>query len=146
MMAVIYIENEVISFEEYHKFLTRTDLGSQYPAEQFEERLTKSLQNRSTSVAARDESGKLVGYIQGLTDFAYFLFVTDLGVDRDCEKLGIGSELMKRLRELAGGSDDITAVLVANEDAIPFYNKNGYDTAEMLQWAPCNVWTEFEVE
>ncbi|WP_157047646.1 GNAT family N-acetyltransferase [Cellulosilyticum ruminicola] len=41
-----------------------------------------------------DFLNKIVGVIFALTNFAYWLFVTDLGVDRDYEKQGIGTKLM----------------------------------------------------
>ena len=55
---------------EYIDFLKRTDLGSQYPAERFEARIAKLVQNVSISLTARNEEGLLVGALFGLTDFA----------------------------------------------------------------------------
>ena len=45
----------------------------------------------------------LIGVLLGLTDFAYWLFITDLGVDRAYERRGIGSRLMRTVLEIAGG-------------------------------------------
>ena len=101
-----YQENENLSFEEYYDFLKRSDLGSQYPKERFEERIRKLLTTRSVAVTARNDEGKLIGVAFGITDFVYFLFVTDLGVDRCYAKRGIGSELLVRIREMVGGEDD----------------------------------------
>ena len=39
MMKQIEIKDERISAKEYIDFLKRTDLGSQYPKERFEERI-----------------------------------------------------------------------------------------------------------
>ncbi len=61
----------------------------------------------SISLVARNEDGLAVGVLFGLTDFAYWLYVTDLGVDRDYEGQGIGSRLMKTAHEAAGGKKDI---------------------------------------
>lgn len=38
---MIEYREERLSAESYIEFLTRTDLGSQYPAERFEERINK---------------------------------------------------------------------------------------------------------
>ena len=140
-----YRENETLSFEEYYNFLTRSDLGSQYPKERFEERITKLLSTRSISITARNNDGKLIGIAFGITDFAYFLFVTDLGVDRSYIKQGIGGELLVRLQEAVGGEDDITVVTIANENATGFYEKCGYVSESCLVWKPCKLWTDFEV-
>lgn len=80
-MTITYKE-ERLSAEEYIDFLKRTDLGSQYPKERFRKRIEKLVQNASISLAARNEEGKIVGVLFGLTDFCYWLYVTDLGVDR----------------------------------------------------------------
>ena len=140
-----YRENENLPFEEYYDFLKRSDLGSQYPQERFEERIIKLLNNRSVSITARNEKGKLIGIAFGITDFVYFLFVTDLGVDRSYVKQGIGSELLVRLQEAVGGEDDITVVTISNENAMGFYKKCGYVAESCLFWKPCQLWTEFTV-
>jgi ribosomal protein S18 acetylase RimI-like enzyme len=140
-----YQENENLSFEEYYDFLKRSDLGSQYPKERFEERVRKLLTTRSVAVTARNDEGKLIGVAFGITDFVYFLFVTDLGVDRSYAKRGIGSELLVRIREIIGGEDDITVVTVAHENAMGFYEKCGYTSENFLFWKPCKLWSEFTV-
>ena len=80
------IQSERLTAAEYIEFLRRTDLGSQYPAERFEQRVAKLVANVPVSLTARDDGGKLIGVCFGITDFAYWLFITDLGVDRDYVK------------------------------------------------------------
>ncbi len=142
----IEIREERLSPEEYIDFLKRTDLGSQYPAERFEERIAKLVRNVSVSLAARTEDGTLVGVLFGLTDFAYWLYVTDLGVDRAFTHRGIGKRLMKTAHELAGGEKDIAVYLIANENAIPFYEKIGMKkSGDVMQYSKID-WTEFTVK
>ncbi|HEY9628991.1 MAG TPA: GNAT family N-acetyltransferase [Coleofasciculaceae cyanobacterium] len=140
-----YRNNENLSFEEYYDFLKRSDLGSQYPQERFEQRVRKLLTTRSIAITARNQSGLLIGIVFGVTDFSYFLFVTDLGIDRAYAKQGIGRELLVRIRELAGGEDDISVVTVAHKTAMGFYEKCGYETDDCLFWNPCKLWSEFQV-
>ena len=90
----VVIREERISADEYKDFLKRTDLGSQYPMERFDERIEKLVRNVQISLIARNEDGDVVGALFGLTDFAYWLYVTDLGVDRAYERQGIGRRLM----------------------------------------------------
>lgn len=145
-MEKIDIKEERISKEEYIDFLKRTDLGSQYPLERFEERIEKLVKNVSISLVARNENGKIVGVLFGLTDFSYWLYVTDLGVDREYLKLGIGKRLMKTAHELAGGEKDIAVYLIANENAVPFYEKIGMVKADEVMKYNHIDWTEFTVE
>ena len=92
----ITIQPERISALEYIDFLKTTDLGKQYPCERFETRIEKLVQTASISLIARDEAGAIAGVLFGLTDFDYWLFVTDLGVRRDCQRMGLGARLMRK--------------------------------------------------
>ena len=146
MNGKIEIAEERISAEEYVDFLKRTDLGSQYPKERFEIRIAKLVNTATISLVARNEAGTVVGVLFGLTDFAYWLYVTDLGVDRAYTGQGIGSRLMKTAHEIAGGEKDIAVYLVANQNAIPFYEKLGMKKAlDVMQYNEID-WTEFVVE
>ena len=140
------IAEERLSAEEYIDFLRHTDLGSQYPAERFHERIATLVKRASISLTARDEAGVLIGVCFGITDFAYWLFITDLGVRRDWMGRGVGKALVRRLHDLAGGEENIIMYTCANENATGFYEKLG-------MWKPDDVyvlnraaWTDFTVE
>lgn len=143
---MITYNEERVKAEEYIDFLKRTNLGSQYPKERFKERIEKLVKNVSISLVARNEENKIVGVLFGLTDFSYWLYVTDLGVDREYEGQGIGSSLMKKAHEIAGGEKDIAVYLIANEDAIPFYEKLGMKLSNDVMEYNKIEWTGFTVE
>ncbi|MBQ2899578.1 MAG: GNAT family N-acetyltransferase [Oscillospiraceae bacterium] len=145
-MEKIAIKEERISAEDYIDFLKRTDLGSQYPKESFFERISKLVNNAAISLTARNESGDIVGVLFGLTDFAYWLYVTDLGVDRSYTGQGIGRNLMKTAHEIAGGEKDIAVYLIANKNAIPFYEKLGMEKSTDVMQYDKTEWTKFTVE
>ncbi len=142
----IIIREEHVSAEEYIDFLKRTDLGSQYPKERFTQRIPKLVKNVPVSLTARNGDGLLIGALFALTDFCYWLFVTDLGIDRDYERQGIATKLMKRAHELAGGEKDIAVYLVANENAVPFYEKLGMKKSDDVMQYNHIEWTEWTVE
>lgn len=142
----ITFREERVSAEEYIEFLKRTDLGSQYPKERFAERIPKLVKNVSISLVARNADGLVVGVLFGLTDFCYWLYITDLGVDRAYERRGIATKLMKKAHELAGGEKDIAVYLIANEDAVPFYEKIGMKRADDVMQYNHIEWTEWTVE
>ena len=145
MSEKIEIKEERITAEEYIDFLKRTDLGSQYPKERFEERISKLVNNVSISLTARNEDGLIIGVLFGLTDYAYWLYVTDLGVARDYEGQGIGSLLMKTAHETAGGEKNIAVYLTANDKAIPFYEKLGMKKSDDVMEYNHIEWTRFTV-
>lgn len=140
------IQSERLTIAEYIDFLKRSDLGAQYPLERFETRVARVLQNASISLAARDADGRLVGVLLGLTDCAYWLFVTDLGVDRAYARQGIGTRLMRAAHEAAGGEKEIAVYLVANENAVPFYEKLGMEKADDVMAYNRIDWTSFTVQ
>ena len=142
----VEIKQERISAEEYIEFLKRTDLGSQYPKERFEERIQKLVRNASISLTARDADGKIIGVCFGITDFAYWLFITDIGVDRAYTGRGIGRVLMKQAHEAAGGKQNIAVYLCANTSALPFYEKLGMTRADDVMEYNHIEWTSFKVE
>ena len=142
----ITFREERVSAEEYIEFLKRTDLGSQYPKERFAERIPKLVKNVSISLVARNADGLVVGVLFGLTDFCYWLYITDLGVDRAYERRGIATKLMKQAHELAGGEKDIAVYLIANENAVPFYEKIGMKRADDVMQYNHIEWTEWTVE
>ena len=90
MSENIKIKEERISAKEYIDFLKRTDLGSQYPKERFEDRIAKLVTTVSISLVARNENKAVVGVLFGLSNFAYWLYMTDLGIDRAYTRQGIG--------------------------------------------------------
>ena len=145
MYKDIEIKEERVSAAEYIDFLKRTDLGSQYPKERFEERIEKLVDNVSISLVARNRDKQIVGVLFGLTDYAYWLYVTDLGVDRDYEHQGIGTALMKTAHSIAGGEKDIAVYLIANENAVPFYEKLGMKQADDVMEYNHIEWTGFTV-
>lgn len=137
---------ERLCAEEYIGFLKNSDLGSQYPQERFELRITTLLQRASISLVARNDAGDIVGVALGITDFAYWLFLTDLGVVREWVGKGIGRALVKRMHEIAGGEEDIILYTCANESAVGFYEKLGMKQARDVMVYNQAEWTEFVVE
>ncbi len=142
---ILYSDNEKLEFEEYREFLTRTDLGSQYPKKNFEDRMHRLLKNIDICITARSEDRTLVGMCFGLTDFAYFLFLTDLGVDRSYSGQGIGRTLLEMAVDKAGGKEDITISTISNVKAVEFYAKCGVQNASNLVVRYCEDWEDFTV-
>ena len=140
------IKEERLTAEEYIEFLKHTDLGTQYPKERFRERIATLVERASISLVARDRDGRIVGICFGITDFAYWLFITDLGVVREHTGKGIGTALVKRLHELAGGEDEIIMYTCFNENAFSFYKKLGMTKPDDVVVLNRISWTEFTVE
>lgn len=139
------INEERLSAKEYIEFLKSTDLGSQYPKERFQERIATLVRCASISLVARDEKRRIIGVCFGITDFAYWLFITDLGVIRECTGMGIGTALVKKLHETAGGEENIIMYTCYNENALGFYEKLGMHKPDDVVMLNKIQWTDFTV-
>lgn len=140
------INEERLTADEYIEFLKYTDLGSQYPKERFYERISTLVKKVSISLVARNKEKEIVGVCFGITDFSYWLFITDLGVVRECTGRGIGKSLVNKLLELAGGKENIIMYTCVNENAIPFYEKLGMQKPDDVMVYNHAEWTDFVVE
>lgn len=140
------INEERLTADEYIEFLKHTDLGSQYPKERFNERISKLVKNTSISLVARDENNDIIGVCFGITDFAYWLFITDLGVVREYVGKGIGKDLVNKLHELAGGKENIIMYACFNENALGFYEKIGMTKTDDVVVLNEIEWTSFTVK
>ncbi len=142
----VTLRTEYVGAEEYIDFLKRSDLGNQYPKEDFQQRVTELVRNIQISLIARNQQSQIVGICFGLTDFAYWLMITDLGTDRSYEKQGLGKILMEVAHELAGGEKKIVVFAYANDNAIPFYKKIGMEKTESMMIKDNIEYTYFVVE
>ncbi|MBN8658427.1 MAG: GNAT family N-acetyltransferase [Anaerolineae bacterium] len=142
----VTLRTEYVGAEEYIDFLKRSDLGKQYPKEDFQQRVTDLVQNIQISLIARNKQSQIVGVCFGLTDFAYWLMVTDLGTDRNYAKQGLGKIMMDVAHELAGGEKKIIVFAYANDNAIPFYQKIGMQKTESMMMKDNVEYTYFVVE
>jgi len=143
---VYEIKEERLTAAEYIDFLKRTDLGSQYPKERFEERIHTLVSKVPVSLTARNQENELIGVCFGITDFAYWLFITDLGIVRECTGQGIGRALVSKALETAGGEKNIIMYTCANEKAVPFYEKLGMTRPNDVMVYDHIEWTNFTVE
>lgn len=140
------IKEERLTAGEYIEFLKHTDLGSQYPKERFEQRISTLVSRASLSLVARNAESRIIGVCFGITDFAYWLFITDLGVVREYAGCGIGTALVKKLHQLAGGEENIIMYTCYNENALGFYQKLGMTKPNDVVVLNHVEWTDFTVE
>lgn len=125
------IEN-TLSAEEYIAVLVSSTLGERRPIND-PERISKMLKNADLILTAR-ENGKLVGVARTITDFAYCSYLSDLAVDANYQKLGIGKELIRRTK-LA--SPLAKLILLSAPGAVEYYPKIG-----MTKMDQCYVLTD----
>ena len=99
----------------------RSTLGERRPVDD-RERMGLMLRGANLVVSAWD-GPRLVGLARSLSDFCYATYLSDLAVDVEYQRRGIGRELM-RLTQQAGGK--ATTFLFAAPKAVDYYPHVGF--------------------
>ena len=71
---------------------------------------------------------RLVGLSRSLTDHAYCCYLSDLAVDKDYQKQGIGQALIARTQAVIG--DEVSLILLAAPGAMSYYPVVGFEQAD----------------
>ena len=122
-MPVFKIEYQrelTISADDFIDVLKRSTLAGRRPVDN-EQRINDMLQNANLIVTARKD-GKLIGVARSLSDFSFCTYLSDLAVDEDYQKMGIGIRL---IRETKLHSPQAKLILLAAPKAVNYYPKTG---------------------
>lgn len=95
------------------------------------ERIGRMIAHANLIVCARDGE-RLVGIARALTDFSYCCYLSDLAVDAEYQRQGIGKALIERVQEAIG--EEAMLLLLSAPKAMPYYPHVGFQAAE-------NGWT-----
>lgn len=71
---------------------------------------------------------RMIGITRALTDWSFCCYLSDLAVDKDVQKSGIGRELIARVREEIG--EGVALILLAAPSAMEYYPKVGFEKIE----------------
>ena len=67
---------------------------------------------------------KMIGVARAITDYSYCCYLSDLAVDLDYQKQGIGRELLSRVQTEIG--DECSIVLISSPIATEYYPRLGF--------------------
>jgi len=90
-------------------------------------RIQKMLDHADLTVTVWDGE-RLVGIGRALTDFSYCCYLSDLAVDLDYQRQGIGRAIVSQIREHLGG--EVMLLLLAAPEAMAYYPDIGFEKAE----------------
>lgn len=91
------------------------------------ERLQKMIEHADIIISAWD-GNKLVGIARAITDYSYCCYLSDLAIDHDYQRLGIGKELVERLRQTLGAQ--VSLVLLSAPSAVDYYPRIGFTSTD----------------
>ena len=123
-MDIVYTDKREYTAEDLQSLFLSVDwLSANYP-----ERLKKALDHCETVITAWYD-GQLVGLINAIDDSELTAYVHYLCVNPDYQGLGIGRELLIRIKEKY--KDYLYIILIAeNEPLINYYRQNGFELIE----------------
>ena len=106
-----------LSVDEFIDVLQRSTLGERRPVHD-RQTMQQMLTNASIIFTARHES-LLVGVSRALTDYSFCTYLSDLAVDQQFQRQGIGQALLQRTHTAAGLNT--TLILLAAPQAATYY-------------------------
>ena len=117
MPTVTYRLEPDLTPDDFIDVLVRSTLAERRPISELDT-IRAMLKNADVILTARLD-GLLVGVSRAITDFAYCTYLSDLAVDEQCQRQGVGRELIRRTHEAAGLHT--TLILLAAPKAQSYY-------------------------
>ena len=121
MDAVTYQLEPDLTPEEFVDVLRRSTLAERRPIDE-PATIRAMLSNADLIMTAR-AGESLVGVSRAITDFAYCTYLSDLAVDEEFQRQGIGRELIRLTHEAAGLQT--TLILLSAPKAVDYYPRIG---------------------
>jgi predicted N-acetyltransferase YhbS len=120
MKNIIYKVETSLVPSEFIDVLKKSTLGKRRPVDDLK-RINEMCKNANLIVTARLD-GKLIGIARSITDFAYRTYLSDLAVDTEYQRKGIGKRLIEETKKQA---PQATLILLSAPAAIEYYPKIG---------------------
>lgn len=121
-MSIEYRINESISVEQFRDLLVKSTLGERRPIDDTV-CLSGMLSNSNLIITAWD-CDRLVGIARSITDFHYACYLSDLAIDQEFQKCGIGKQL--QILTQAQLKERCKLILISAPAANDYYEKIGY--------------------
>jgi len=114
--------NAEISVKEYVEIIKSTPLGERRPLNDLK-CMEGMLKNSNLIVTVRYDK-KLVGMARAITDFFWVAYISDIVVDPNFQRIGLGKKLILKLRNEL--SDGCKLLLLAAPFAVDYYPHIGF--------------------
>lgn len=120
MSEIIYTIEKSLDVSEFIEVLKNSTLAERRPVDD-EQRISSMCNNANLIVTARLD-GKLIGVARSITDFVYCTYLSDLAVDLEYQKKGIGKKLIEETKKI---TPQARLILLSAPDAVDYYPKIG---------------------
>ncbi len=120
MSEIIYTVEKSLDVSEFIEVLKNSTLAERRPVDD-EQRISSMCNNANLIVTARLD-GKLVGVARSITDFVYCTYLSDLAVDLEYQKKGIGKKLIEETKKI---TPKAKLILLSAPAAVDYYPRIG---------------------
>jgi predicted N-acetyltransferase YhbS len=120
MSEIIYTVEKSLDVSEFIEMLKNSTLAERRPVDD-EQRISSMCNNANLIVTARLD-GKLIGVARSITDFVYCTYLSDLAVDVQFQKKGIGRNLIEETKKI---TPQAKLILLSAPAAVDYYPKIG---------------------
>jgi len=125
-MHIQYEVNNKITTADFIDILKRSTLAKRRPI--YNLNIMENMLNNASLIICAKNNSKIVGIVRCMTDFVYCCYVSELAVDLDYQKQGIGKCLLNKVRNNI--KDSCNIILLAAPAASNYYPKIGFTKHE----------------
>jgi predicted N-acetyltransferase YhbS len=108
--------------EQITELYQRSTLGERRPIHA-RENVDAMLENANLIITAWDGE-RVIGISRSFSDFVYITYLSDLAVDKEYQKKGIGKELIRRTQQESG--ENTLLLLLAAPASVDYYPHIGF--------------------
>ncbi|WP_019424339.1 GNAT family N-acetyltransferase [Paenibacillus sp. OSY-SE] len=123
-MNITYRNNKDVNVEDVIRVFKNS--GIVRPIDQSER--IQAMMNNADILLTAWLGDKMIGVARALTDWSYCCYLSDLAVDKEVQKSGVGQELIAKVREEIG--EEVALILLAAPSAMAYYPKVGFEKIE----------------
>jgi len=121
-LNIEYKLNPNITTQDFIEILKNSTLGERRPIDDLE--TIQGMLENSNLIVTASKDNKIIGIARAITDFHYCCYLSDLAVDKQYQKNGIGKELISKVQEQL--NDKCKIILLSAPDATGYYPKIGF--------------------
>ena len=116
------VDGRDLDVDEVAELYRASTLAARRPVEQ-RERFATMIREANLVVTARLD-GQLIGIARALTDYGYVTYLSDIAVDQEFQRRGVGKDLIRVTQEAA---PDAKIVLLSAPGAASYYPHVGFE-------------------
>ena len=119
-LEITYARETTLQADDFIDILHRSGLAERRPVH--EPIKIGSMLNHANLIVTARIGNKIIGVSRALSDFSFCTYLSDLAVDVEFQKTGIGKELIRRTKQYGGSAK---LILLSAPVAIAYYPKIG---------------------